>query len=745
VFGRLLNWIDEQTDLVTLFRRFMEEPLALGVGWPHIFGAIALFLFATQVVTGVLLTIYYVPAPGAAYLSTAYLNSHVPLGQLVRSLHHWGASAMLVGVLLHMLQAFFWGAYKPPRQIIWVIGVFLLLATLALSFTGYLLPWDQKAYWATVVGTRIAGSVPVLGPYLTSLARGGPQVGALTITRFFGLHVLVLPGLLIGLIIFHISQVRRKGITAPWQRVGEEAAVPHPGLFYPDQVFRDAVAAVVVLALLFGFAGLRPAPLETMANPASVGYQPRPEWYFLPSFQLLKYFPTSWGQWGEFVGALVIPAVGVLVLLLLPYLDHNPERRPSRRPVASGAAVLSLAALLYLGVAGARSGPRPVALSPLQARGEKVFLDLRCQSCHGINGGGGMQGVDLALAGPRSPEKVAEKLRHPERTNPRSIMPPVPASLTGSEFTALVAFVSALDSRFQMPTEVAGVAPTKPVSHYEQNWFANHRYEVLKDPSICAQCHKPSFCQSCHLHRKPDSHLHDWLRFHAGIAHERPEYCQACHEPRFCNACHDRTRHTPDWMSRHAGAAKSERELCLQCHSANECTTCHGGAKPPNHNRPDWVHAHAGSRLENCTTCHTAQFCTTCHQGAIPTSHRAGNWLHVHCSAPPRDCQTCHTGEFCTTCHQGARPASHDATWVSRHGGVAKPTSKACATCHRADFCLSCHGGVDMPHPSDWILSHKKTASFAAGSACYRCHTYANPCSQCHGATPPAPQASAGP
>ncbi|NIQ98874.1 MAG: DUF4405 domain-containing protein, partial [Gemmatimonadales bacterium] len=183
MFRKLLQWIDEQTELVTLVREFMEEPLAKGVGWPHVFGSGAMFLFIVQVCTGVLLMVYYVPSPNAAYESTTFITRELPLGGLVRALHHWGASLMLVLVVAHMLQAFFWGAYKRPRQIIWVIGVLLLLVTLGLSFTGYLLPWDQKAYWATVVGTRIAGSVPVVGEYVILLMRGGPEVGALTLSR----------------------------------------------------------------------------------------------------------------------------------------------------------------------------------------------------------------------------------------------------------------------------------------------------------------------------------------------------------------------------------------------------------------------------------------------------------------------------------------------------------------------------------------------------------------------------------
>ncbi|MFB3879877.1 MAG: cytochrome b N-terminal domain-containing protein [Armatimonadota bacterium] len=699
MFRRLLRWVDDQTELITLFRRFMEEPLALGVGWPHIFGSVALFLFITQLATGILLMVYYVPSPDAAYQSTAYLDTRLPFGGFVRSLHHWGASAMLIGVFVHMLQAFFWGAYKRPRQIIWVIGVFLLLATLGLSFTGYLLPWDQKAYWATVVGTRIAGSIPVLGPYVTTIIRGGPDVGALTLTRFFGLHVMIFPALLIGLIVFHISQVRRQGITAPWRRVGEEASVPHPGLFYPDQVFKDAVAALVVLAVLFAIALRVPAPLESIANPASTGYKPRPEWYFLPNFQLLTYIPTTWGEWGEFFGALVVPALVVIALILLPYLDHNPERAPRRRPLVSTAALLALGSLLYLGVAGAQRGPKPVTLTPTQRRGEKVFLDLRCQSCHGINGGGGMEGVDLAEGGPRNPRAVEDKLTHPTRTNARSIMPPVPPSLSHSDLRDLVAYVSAIDSRFQMPSELAGLFPSKPISHYQQNWFANHRYEVLKDPTVCEQCHKPSFCQSCHRNRRPDSHLHDWLKYHYGTARERPAYCQVCHEQTFCNSCHSKALHTGDWMQRHGKVADSGDELCLECHTATGCTTCHGGAKPASHSNPNWVHAHAGSQVKQC--------------------------------------QTCHTAEFCVTCHKGARPKSHDATWVARHGAVAKPDPQACATCHRATFCQDCHGGVTMPHPSNWVTAHKDTARFGPGSACYRCHDYAKLCSQCHGETVP--------
>jgi ubiquinol-cytochrome c reductase cytochrome b subunit len=668
------------------------------VGWPHVFGSAAMFLFLVPLCTGVLLMVYYVPSPKAAHESVRFISTEVPLGKLVRGLHHWGASFMLIFVAVHMLQTFFWGAYKRPRQILWVIGVFLLLVTLALSFTGYLLPWDQKAYWATVVGTRIAGSVPFVGHYITDLMRGGANVGALTLTRFFSLHTLVFPAVLIGLMGFHIAQVRKKGITPPGRKVGEEDGVPHTGLFYPDQVFKDAVLAVVVLGIVLLVALLHPAPLEAKADPTAPGYVPRPEWYFLPNFQLLKYIPTAWGEWGEFLGAAVVPGLAVVVLILLPYLDRNPERRPTRRPFASVVALAALGTLGYLGYAGAMSGPRPVKLRVLQAQGEKVFLDLRCNACHGVNGGGGIEGQDLAPDGPRDPAPVAEILRDPTKINPRSIMPPVSDDLPRERFEALVAYVSAIDQRFHMPRQ-AQVGPRRPPSHEEENWFANHKYEVREDPTVCGNCHEPSFCQSCHQNRRPDSHLDGWLKLHFGTAGERPEYCQVCHAESFCSACHDRLMHTSDWMHTHPGAAETDPDLCGQCHKPDFCVTCHGGARPGSHD---------------------------------------GTWLERHGQADTSECGQCHRVKtFCSNCHEGARPASHDKTWMGRHAESARQTEQACATCHETSFCLHCHGEVAMPHPDDWALGHKEQASFEPGSPCYRCHEYRAKCADCHGETVP--------
>jgi ubiquinol-cytochrome c reductase cytochrome b subunit len=730
----ILRWIDEQTQLVTLVREFMEEPLAHGVGWPHVFGSAVMFLFLVQLCTGIFLMVYYVPSPDTAYESTTFIFHDLPMGSLVRSLHHWGASAMLIVLVAHMLQAFFWGAYKRPRQIVWVIGVFLLLVTLGLSFTGYLLPWDQKAYWATVVGTRIAGSVPVVGHYITALIRGGAGVGALALTRFFALHVLIFPAALIGLMVFHVAHVRIKGITPPWKRVGEETGVRRPQLFYPDQVFKDAVVAVLLLGLLMTVALVHPAPLEAKADPTSTGYVPRPEWYFLPNFQLLKYVPTSWGEWGEFVGAAVVSGLGVVVLILLPYLDRNPERVPRRRPFVCLAALTTLGTLLYLGLAGAESTPKHAALTPEKARGEKVFLDRRCHACHGINGGGGVAGQDLAPDGPRGPAVVAALLRNPTAKNPRSIMPPV-TGLSKEDFDALVAFVSSIDSTYQMPKEATAFGPRRPASHQTENWFANHRYEVRKDPTLCAQCHKPDFCQSCHQNRRPDSHLEGWLKSHFGTAKERPEYCQVCHEQTFCDSCHQQVMHTKTWMQDHQRAAKTNRDLCQQCHKSDFCITCHGGAKPASHDA-GWMRNHQQADTSNCTACHEQDFCSSCHQGAKPASHNEA-WLDRHGrQAESTDCTVCHSRQFCGDCHGTEMP--HPKEWkASGHEQAAKANQATCVRCHnREEFCTKCHG-LDMPHPEGWVLTHKEKASFKPEAVCFRCHTYKDKCGQCHGATPP--------
>jgi len=222
VFGGVLNFtgllygeLDRRLEFKEALQKQLKKPVPDFVNWMHCFGGITFFLFITQLVTGVLLTFYYRPSPETAYQSVQYIMNEVTLGWLVRAVHRWSANIMILSLMVHMLRVFFMGAYKPPRELNWMVGVFLLFLTLGFGFTGYLLPWSQKSYWATTVGTEMAGSVPVVGKYLLELMRGGPEITGATLNRFYTLHVMVLPAFVLISLSLHFLMVRRQGISEP--------------------------------------------------------------------------------------------------------------------------------------------------------------------------------------------------------------------------------------------------------------------------------------------------------------------------------------------------------------------------------------------------------------------------------------------------------------------------------------------------------------------------------------------------
>lgn len=211
--ARLGNWLDERLDWRQVWEAIFLRKIPK-VNWLYTLGSASLFVAINQIITGILLTIYYVPTPDHAYDSVQYISTQIPAGWLIRGLHHWGASVMIVLVVLHMLRVIFYGAYKFPREVTWFSGVFLLLVVIGFGFTGYLLPWDQKAYWATTVGTRIAGTPPLIGDWILLIVRGGKELSAITLARFFGVHVWVLPATLLFLLLIHLYLVIKKGISA---------------------------------------------------------------------------------------------------------------------------------------------------------------------------------------------------------------------------------------------------------------------------------------------------------------------------------------------------------------------------------------------------------------------------------------------------------------------------------------------------------------------------------------------------
>jgi ubiquinol-cytochrome c reductase cytochrome b subunit len=425
---RLFDWLHARTGYRTGVSHLLDEPLPPGTGWLFTLGSALLFLIVVQLVTGAVLTLYYAPTPDHAWESVRFIAREARLGWLVRGLHYFGASAIVIVAALHLLRVVAFGSYKPPRELTWLTGVALLLLLLAFALTGYLLPWDQRAYWATVVTLNIAALTPGVGSLLASLARGGAEVGALTLTRWYSAHVILLPALLVTLVAFHLYLMRRHGISGP---VRERAGERRP--FFPYQAARDATVTLVLAAVLVTLAVWGMPELEAPADPADATYVPRPEWYFLGLFELLKYFPGRW----EVVGAIVIPGIALAALVLLPWLDRSGGREPRGRRGILAAAALGLLLVGALTVAGARDSGRGRAV--IGPDGEPVWTARQiaggvwvaragCDRCHADAGMADPPG-SRPLVRPTAwlashvvdPEVIAPGLRPPPRANAREV------------------------------------------------------------------------------------------------------------------------------------------------------------------------------------------------------------------------------------------------------------------------------------------------------------------------------------
>jgi len=445
--GQLNDWLDHRTGLPSAMRNFLYEEIPASSGWHQIFGSVAVFLFLTQAFTGAMLAFNYAPTPGDAYNSLRYIITEVTAGRLMRGLHHWGASMMIVVVVLHMIQVFLYGAYKKPRETTWMLGVVLLLLTLAYGLTGYLLPWDNRAYWGTVVTTKLAAQAPLLGPYLTRLLGGEGAIGVVTFARFYGLHVLLLPPTTALLIGIHIYLVRKHGVApAP----GDELLPKKK--FYPEQVFKDTVAIFIAFAILFTMAVVVRVPLEQLADPTDTTYTPRPEWYFLFLFQTLKAFTGPL----EVVGSVVLPGLAVLALILVPFIDRGQMIRVTRRTFAglfACFAILGWTGLTAAAVIGDKKLPQEVAvdysaptdwmqLTPEEMAGVAYFNEENCASCH-VPGGGGV-GPDLTNTGVhRTAAWMIQHFKSPSGVRPGTSMPPI--QLSDSQLAALAAFLLKLN------------------------------------------------------------------------------------------------------------------------------------------------------------------------------------------------------------------------------------------------------------------------------------------------------------
>jgi ubiquinol-cytochrome c reductase cytochrome b subunit len=421
--SRLYNWLDSRLNLKPVQKTLLDEPIPGGASWIYVFGSATLFLFLTQAITGMFLAVYYAPTPDHAYDSVRFIMDEVLFGSFVRGLHHWGASAMVILIGLHMLQAFLYGAYKPPREVMWMVGVILFLIVMGFAFTGYLLPWDQTAYWATQVGINMVGTVPLIGDDLARILRGGEMLGALTLSRFFAVHVLFLPALLLTGIGLHLFILRRVGPAGPWT---DERSTLKREAFYPRQVYMDAVVMLGVFLVLAGLAAGIPLPLTDKANPSDTSFVPVPEWYFLFYYELLKYIHGPL----EPLATWVLPLVFITLLLFWPFIDRNPARNPTRRPAAiisGGVFLLIVFSLLGISLKNLYAVPR---VDPAIAHGKAVFAQFGCAGCHRIHGEGGAVAPDLSYIGDVRPDREwhLRHFRDPQSVSPGSFMPKFPLS-----------------------------------------------------------------------------------------------------------------------------------------------------------------------------------------------------------------------------------------------------------------------------------------------------------------------------
>jgi len=432
-------------------RPFLYKELPAQTGWMATLGTLCALLFGVLAFSGLVLAMYYNPSPDKAYQSIEYIMKDVPMGALLRGIHHWGAGAMVIAVFVHLLANFFAGAFKPPREWTWISGVGLFLLTLGLGFTGYLLPWDMKAYWATVVASNIPRDIPVIGDLITRMVRGGEMVSGLTLTRFYAIHMLLLPGLLAATAAFHIYLVRIHGLAEPEpSRDRGEAGARRPYRFYPEHLFRSALVFAVVLLGIIALTLLRTPPREEIAGTLIDSYLPRPEWYYMWLFQLLTYFPGRW----ELLGTLAIPLVGIVLLFAVPFLGRARASAVARRPLATAVGVTAIIGIVYLSLMGFE-GARPYGqvilvpdrpLTASEARGLYLFADRECAYCHQISGKGGHRtGPDLAnvVAKHRTREFLARYIRNPQAVSTTSIMPKY--SLPEPDLQALADFLLALD------------------------------------------------------------------------------------------------------------------------------------------------------------------------------------------------------------------------------------------------------------------------------------------------------------
>jgi len=475
MIAKVGEWFDHRLQLAAPIREAAEHPVPRNTAsWFYVFGSAALTVFILQLVTGILLALIYVPSAGEAWSSLQALNHQVALGWFIRAMHGWGSNFMVAIVLIHMVQVFLFGAHKFPRELTWVIGVFLLLMTLGMAFSGQVLRFDQDAYWGLGIGASIASRVPIAGPAIVKLMLGGPIIAGATLSRFFALHVFVIPGMLIAFVGLHVLMVLKLGINewpmpgrvvkrATYERDYHALTKQDGAPFVPYAVWKDLffagfiILAVAACALYFGPFGPTGQPDPTIIQTA-----PKPDYFFLWLYALLSLLPPSM----ETPFLLIVPPIAILALILLPFLSGEGEKSWKRRPIAV-LTVLLIAITLGTFTRMAQFAPWSPHMnawsgdplpdrfihgtSALERQGALVFQVKQCRNCHAVGNTGGQRGPSL--------DSVALRLTQDQLI--RQViqgggnMPAYGNNLSPAETTALVAFLESLHPAGQAPARDA--------------------------------------------------------------------------------------------------------------------------------------------------------------------------------------------------------------------------------------------------------------------------------------------------
>jgi ubiquinol-cytochrome c reductase cytochrome b subunit len=461
------RWLDTRLGLRAVYKTLLQHPVPRGTvgkaGWYYVFGVATLTAFSVEVATGIALATVYVPSTDGAYDSLNFITHEAFLGSLIRGSHYYGASAMVILLSIHMARVFLTGSFKFPREMNWLSGVVLLLLTFGMLFTGQLLRWDEDAIGSALVAAEQAGRVPIIGSSIAHVILGGDRIGGATLTRFFALHVFILPGIMAGTIGLHLALILKHGISEParagqpvdpstyqqgyWRRIHAEGRP-----YFPDAIWRELVFATAVVLLIVALAAIiGPKGLKGPPDPTNTDVNPRPDWYLLWAFAFLAIIPKAI----EDYAIVLAPLLTVVVLFALPFIANRGERSLDRRPWAAGVvtlAVLGIGALLYTGSKSPWApafDTQPISAQTLGVTsgdaydGSRIFLMSGCQYCHNAAGQGGTRGPELTHVVSRlTPDQIRERiLASPEG------MPSYNGALSPDEIAKIIAFLQLINEK----------------------------------------------------------------------------------------------------------------------------------------------------------------------------------------------------------------------------------------------------------------------------------------------------------